>query len=110
MPAGTTFGPFQIVHSLYTQGENGESDPPQDELRFFDTVLKAMELLEDDYLGGSGSRGSGQIAFEGLTLTFKSRECYENAAVAPIAIAEDTDVKNLRQSDYAAQISEGYLW
>ena len=38
----------------------------QDELQFFDTVLAAMELLEDDYLGGSGSRGSGQIAFEGL--------------------------------------------
>ena len=37
VPAGTTFGPFQIVHSLYTQSENGESDSPQDELRFFDT-------------------------------------------------------------------------
>ena len=71
---------------------------------FLTLVLKAMELLEDDYLGGSGSRGSGQIAFEGLTLTFKSRECYENAAVAPITLAEDTDVKNLRQSDYTEQI------
>ena len=84
--------------------KTGESNPLQDELHFFDTVLKGMELLEDDYLGGSGSRGSGQIAFEGLTLTFKSRECYENAAVAPIVIAEDTDVKNLRQSDYTGQI------
>ena len=65
-----------------------------------------MELLEDDYLGGSGSRGSGQIAFENLTMTFKSRECYEIVDMNPITInlPEDADIKAVRQSEYVAQI------
>ena len=104
VPAGTTFGPFQIVHSLYTQNENGNNSRIQGELQFFDTVLKGMELLEDDYLGGAGSRGSGQIAFEDLSMTFKSRECYEKVDVTPITVAADTDITTLRQSNYTEQI------
>ena len=104
VPAGATFGPFQIVHSLYTQNENDKSNHLQGELQFFDTLLTGIELLEDDYLGGSGSRGSGQIAFENLTMTFKSRRCYEDTDIAPIAIAENVDIKTLRQSDYTAKI------
>ena len=104
VPAGTTFGPFQIVHSVYTQDENDRNNQLQDELQFFDTVLTGMELLEDDYLGGSGSRGSGQIVFEKLEMTFKPRKCYENADIAPITIAENVDIKTLRQSDYTEQI------
>ena len=104
VPAGTTFGPFQIVHSLYTQNENDRNNQLQGELRLFDTVLTGMELLEDDYLGGSGSRGSGQIAFEHLEMTFKSRGCYENADIVPITIAENVDIKTLRQSEYTEQI------
>ena len=104
VPAGATFGPFQIVHSLYTQNENDRNKQFQDELQLFDTVLTGMELLEDDYLGGSGSRGSGQIAFENLTMAFKSRECYEKANITPVTIAENVDIKALRQSDYTAKI------
>ena len=104
VPAGITFGPFQIVHSLYTQNENDKSNQLQNELQFFDTVLTGMELLEDDYLGGSGSRGSGQIVFEKLEMTFKPRQCYENADIAPITIAENVDIKTLRQSEYTEQI------
>ena len=104
VPAGAIFGPFQIVHSLYTQDQNDWSDQLENELQFFDTVLKGMELLEDDYLGGAGSRGSGQVAFEHLTMVFKSRECYENADIEPIAIAENVDIKALRQSDYTTKI------
>lgn len=106
VPAGAKFGPFQIVHSLYTQHGTNHDNQLQDELKLFDTVLKGMELLEDDYLGGSGSRGSGQIAFENLTMTFKSRECYEKADLDPITInlPEDADIKAVRQSEYVEQI------
>ena len=34
-----------------------------DNENYFDTVLKAMKLLELDALGGAGSRGCGQIKF-----------------------------------------------
>lgn len=104
VPAGAIFGPVQIVHNLYTLHGNDHDNQLQDELAYFDTVLKGMELLEDDYLGGSGSRGSGQIAFEDMEMIFKSRECYENADVPLITIAEGADVKTLRQSDYSEQI------
>ena len=106
VPAGAIFGPVQIVHSLYTLRGSDHDNQLQDELTYFDTVLKGMELLEDDYLGGSGSRGSGQIAFENLKMTFKSRECYEKADKDPIPIVlpEDTDIKAVRQSDYINQI------
>ncbi len=106
VPAGTIFGPFQIVHSLYTQNENDKPNQLQGELQFFDTLLTGMELLEDDYLGGAGSRGSGQIAFENLTMTFKSRECYEKADKDPIPIVlpENADIKAVRQSNYIDQI------
>lgn len=104
VPAGTTFGPFRIVHSLYRQNESEQDNQLQEELQYFDTVLTGMELLEDDYLGGSGSRGSGQIIFENLTLTFKSRECYEKADMTPITIAENANIKTLRQSNYTEKI------
>ena len=105
VPAGTTFGPFQMIQSFYTtQGGSNSNNQLEGELQLFDTVLKGMELLEDDYLGGSGSRGSGQIAFKGLTLTFKSRECYEKAKYQQIDLPENQEVEALRQSDYIEKI------
>lgn len=61
VPAGAEFGPFELVYSLY--------DPA--DVRRFSRVVDSMSLLEDDYLGGSGSRGSGKIAFTGMTVTVK---------------------------------------
>ena len=105
VPAGAKFGPVQIIHSLYTQHGTDNDNSIENELAYFDTVLKGMELLQDDYLGGSGSRGSGQIAFENLTMTFKSRECYEdpNVTLTPIG-DENTDIATLRKLDYKTTI------
>ncbi len=36
--------------------------------KYFNTVLQAMKLLELDALGGSGSRGCGQIKFVDITI------------------------------------------
>ena len=50
--AGTTFGPFEMVQSFYTQEDRGDLNAQlQNEIELFDTVLKGMELLADDYLG-----------------------------------------------------------
>lgn len=104
VPAGATFGPVQIIHSLYTLHGSDHDNGLEDEVKYFDTVLKGMELLEDDYLGGSGSRGSGQIKFEGLSMSFKSRKCYEDAKETPTIIDENTDLKSLRTSNYIKKI------
>lgn len=34
----------------------------------FQVIINGMKLLEEDYLGGSGSRGYGKIAFENLSV------------------------------------------
>ncbi len=62
VPAGAVFGPMELVFSFYTT----------EDVRRFGDVLTALQLVEDDYLGGQGSRGSGKVAFEGLQLALKS--------------------------------------
>ena len=66
VPAGTVFSPFEMVMSIY-QGNDRS---------LFRNVVEAMQLLEDDYLGGMGSRGSGKINFERLALTCKPQNGY----------------------------------
>ena len=103
--AGTTFGPFEMIQSFYTQDQGNLQTQLENEIQLFDTVLKGMELLADDYLGGSGSRGSGQIAFKDLKLIFKSRKCYGQADYQPISIVpEEQTIQALRQSDYTEQV------
>lgn len=58
VPAGALFGPFEMIFSLY-------KDYDYENIR---RLLQYMELLEMDYLGGAGSRGSGQVAFESLSV------------------------------------------
>lgn len=43
-------------------------------------VAEALRLLEDDALGGGGSRGNGRITFSGLTLTWRSKDYYAKGA------------------------------
>lgn len=61
VPAGTVFSPLELVLGLYND----------DTAVFVDHVITALQLLEDDYLGSHGSRGSGKIAFRDLALTVR---------------------------------------
>jgi len=59
VPAGAKFN-LNMVLNIF-EGEN------EDELK--KTLEKAMQLLENDYLGGQGSRGYGQVKFENIEIT-----------------------------------------
>lgn len=83
VPAGAVFRAFSIRTSGPSTGENGPAEHlaplmvynlyfPKD-LDWFAKVIEAMALVEDDYLGGYGSRGSGQVAFRRLRLGYKVR-------------------------------------
>ncbi|MCP4538872.1 MAG: type III-A CRISPR-associated RAMP protein Csm3 [Chloroflexi bacterium] len=68
VPAGAVFGPAELVYSIYDAADVGR----------FVNVIEGMQLLEDDYLGGSGSRGSGKVAFRNITIKAKARDNYRH--------------------------------
>lgn len=43
-------------------------------------LIEGLRLLEDDALGGGGSRGSGRVRFAGLTLYWRGRSFYSSGA------------------------------
>ncbi len=56
VPAGAEFA-LEIVLNIF------EEDGVVEEEELITNLFKALELVQDDYLGGSGSRGSGQVKF-----------------------------------------------
>jgi len=72
VPAGAEFGPFEMIFSIY---EDGDVD-------LLPKLLEAMQLLEDDYLGGAGSRGSGQVRFKDLRVELKPLSAYAQPRAA----------------------------
>ncbi len=66
VPAGAVFGPAEFVYSIY---ESQDVD-------WLTVLLDGMELLQDDYLGGMGSRGSGKIEFANLSVQLKRASAY----------------------------------
>lgn len=62
VPAGVYFD-CQFIYDVYEKAEIG---------KHLDTLLLGFKLLQDDYLGGQGSRGYGQIQFEQMSVVFKS--------------------------------------
>ena len=68
VPAGVAFE-FECVFRLYDTGDGSTRD-----LACLNWLILGLALLEQDALGGSGSRGYGRIAFENLTLEVPERE------------------------------------
>jgi len=100
VPSGAVFAPFELVYSLYDLNGAGCGR----DIEWLRYVFKAMELLEDDYLGGYGSRGAGKIRFRKITVVFKSRRYYEGEA-EPETLAEGIDdVRQLPPADYTARL------
>jgi CRISPR-associated protein Csm3 len=62
VPARSVFDDFEMVYSVYGAKDVG----------ILWRVIEAMLLLEDDYLGGMGSRGSGKIAFQNIEVSCRS--------------------------------------
>ena len=53
---------FEIAYRVIDTGDAGEKDNEY----FKEVVLEGLKLLQNDYLGGGGSRGNGQIEFKDL--------------------------------------------
>lgn len=70
VPAGAEFD-FELILTLL------ESDK-DDETLFLDLVREGIELVENDSLGGHGSRGYGQVEFKNLTIVECTADDYRN--------------------------------
>jgi CRISPR-associated protein Csm3 len=71
-------------------------------------VAEGMRLLEDDALGGGGSRGNGRISFASLRLAWRSRAFYAEGAAEQelLAGAGLAELQQLAQgSDFASKLS-----
>lgn len=66
VPAGAVFAGAELVLSIYAEGNSYAAD-----VRRVAALVEAMQLLEDDYLGGLGSRGSGKIAFRNIAVDLR---------------------------------------
>jgi CRISPR-associated protein Csm3 len=53
----------EIVYRVFDLEDSGKADYDN-----FKIVAEALKLVENDTLGGSGSRGCGQVAFKGITV------------------------------------------
>jgi CRISPR-associated protein Csm3 len=68
VPAGAVFS-FTFIYNVF--------DDKKKKVHL-DEIIKAMKILEDDYLGGQGSRGYGQIKFSKVVIEVKTIAEYKN--------------------------------
>jgi len=59
---GYEFG-LEMIYKVYNMNDNGKTDE-----ELFNKVLYSMKYLEEDALGGAGSRGCGKIKFENIKI------------------------------------------
>lgn len=75
IPAGVEFD-FEFVINTF---DSSETDEKVKELSLKDqleVLIAGMKLLQNDTIGGGGSRGNGHIAFKDVEVEYKSIETY----------------------------------
>lgn len=70
VPAGARFN-LDIVINIFSEHDEKEEN------LLLDTVFNALKLVQDDYLGGYGSRGYGQVKFHIKEIKERSMKYYK---------------------------------
>lgn len=94
VPAGARFRFRMVMDVLCTE------DKP-----LLARVAEGLRLLEDDALGGGGSRGNGRVSFSGLTLTWRGKDYYATGA-SEQALLTGADLAALQQLASSADLAE----
>ena len=84
VPAGARFKGEMVLNVLNDEGTI-----------YLKKLIQAMKLLEDDYLGGQGSRGYGKIKFENIKISFRGREYYEEGKEEKVLV-EAKDLSEIK--------------
>ena len=77
VPAGSIFDIEFVINVI----ANSQEEAITQEKEFIATFKKGIALLQDDYLGGSGSRGYGQVEIKLSDPEFRTNEYYTNAEI-----------------------------
>ncbi len=93
VPAGARFR-FRMVLDIMTEADTVLAP----------RVLEAMRLLEDDSLGGGGSRGNGRVRFSGLKLSWRNRSFYASGG-GEETLGEAADLGGLQTVVNAAEFA-----
>jgi CRISPR-associated protein Csm3 len=94
VPAGARFH-FRMILDLLC-GEDRELVP---------RLVESLRLLEDDSLGGGGSRGSGRVRFSGLKMVWRGRSFYASGA-AEQQLASVADLGALQSEISAGEFAQ----
>lgn len=82
VPAGARFK-LDIVLDIYN-ADNGELNGVSRADRFVSLLRQGLMLVEDDYLGGQGTRGYGQVKFHLQSVKEKTAEAYRSGNMEKI--------------------------
>ena len=85
IPKGSSFA-FEFVFSVYEEDDDNLM-----------SVFEAMRLLEDNYLGGSGSRGFGKVKFANISIAKRNQDYYKKDIDEEIII-ENADISEAVKS------------
>ena len=96
VPAGAEFD-FSMVFNILEK----------EDLNRFKKLITAINLLEDDYLGGSGSRGYGRIKFSEFKVGVKSLADYESNNTQNIIFEGTVNDFNAQEEDWKAKLAKG---
>lgn len=89
VPAGTKFD-FEAVYTIF------DGDERNADIQNFKLVLEALQLVEDDYLGGQGTRGYGKVKFD-VSILWKNAGSYEKGEAGEEVAPQGSVVQHLRE-------------
>lgn len=92
VPAETKFN-FEMIYSIYNEKD-------YENLRY---VFEGMKLLEDNYLGGSGSRGYGKVVFKNIGFKVRSSEDYKSGEDG-----KEIEIEGTRKFDEVSEILQNF--
>jgi len=84
---------FEMVYGIYDMGDGGIKD-----VEFLRYLQTAMKLLEDSYLGGSGSRGYGKVKFKVSEVRFKSKDDYRENRDGEVYSSIEEAIEKLKET------------
>lgn len=74
VPAGAKFE-LDIVLNIFHDDKKSESE-------LLTHTLRGLQMLQDDYIGGSGSRGSGRVKFRVQSIVERAVDYYHSGNIA----------------------------